>query len=120
MKITAVRIRVLRSRSTGYGHDAAEFEAQLEDGDDPIAVAADLRRMCETEVRQGAEISRNYDTLESLREQIIGYERSLEGRKAEGKNLAEMLGQFPAFVEAARKAGVRVPQMLDGKLGIPF
>jgi GTP cyclohydrolase FolE2 len=120
MKITAVRIRVLRSRSAAYGHDAAEFEAQLEDGDDPIAVAADLRRMCETEVRQGAEISRNYDTLEVLREQLVSYERSIEGTKAESRKMTEMVNQFPAFIEAARKAGVRVPAMLDEELGIPF
>ena len=91
MKITAVRIRVLRSHSTGYGHDAAEFEATLDEGDDAVSVAADLRRMCETEVRQAHEISRAYTTLESLREQIVGYERSVEGKKAESKKLADMV-----------------------------
>ena len=120
MKITAVRIRVLRSHSTGYGHDAAEFEATLDEGDDAVSVAADLRRMCETEVRRAHEISRAYTTLESLREQIVGYERNVEGKKAESKNLADMLRAFPDFVEAARKAGVRVPAMLNQELGIPF
>ena len=29
MKITAIRIRKLVSRATGYGHDAAEIERRL-------------------------------------------------------------------------------------------
>ncbi len=119
MKITAIRIRVLRSRSVGYGHDAAEIEAQLEDGDDATEVAAELRRRCEAEVTHGAEHARvlnkigdTYATLKRLEDQAAGYEKQV-------KEARETLRQFEQFLEAAAEAGVHVPQPL-ARHSLPF
>lgn len=116
MKITAVRIRVLRSRSAAYGHDAAEFEAQLEDGDDPVEVAAALRAMCETEVRQGAEQARVTDRIGDLYGELRGLEDQVAGGEKRVKGARETLRQFDAFIQAAKKAGVHVPQALESSL----
>ena len=119
MKVTHVRIRVLRSRSTGYGHDAAEIEAQLEDGDDVAQVAADLRIRCEAEVRQGAEKSRVLDKLTDHYETLQRLEKQVEGYEAKVKAARDALGQFENFLDAAEKAGVHVPAPLAQNM-IPF
>ena len=120
MKITHVRIRVLRSRATGYGHDAAEIEAQIEDGDDVAEVAAELRRRCEAEVRQGADASRALDRITDLYEKLKRLEDQVAAKETQIKEARDLIGQFENFLTAAQKAGVHVPAPLAQRFLIPF
>jgi len=119
LKITHIRIRVLRSRPVGYGHDAAEIEAQLEEGDDPDEVTAELRRRCEAAVRQGAEQSRIMDKISDAYDQLRSLEEQVKRNETQVKQARDTLHQFDAFIQAAAKAGVHVPQPLTHGL-IPF
>jgi predicted RNase H-like nuclease (RuvC/YqgF family) len=119
MKITAIRIRVLRSRSTGYGHDAAEIEAQIEDGDDPDTVAAELRRRCETEVRQGAEHSRMIDTLDDLRRDLINYEREVARLKSDCDRARKAIKECEGLAELAAERGIPLTPEAE-RLALPF
>ena len=119
MKITHIRIRVLRSRSTGYGHDAAEIEAQLEDGDDPDQVIADLRTRCETEVRQGAEVSRLMDTLDGMRGELRFAEDRRDALRKEERALRASIMASTKLINLAVKEGIELPADLSDAV-IPF
>jgi hypothetical protein len=113
MKITAIRIRILRSRPTGYGHDAAEIEAQVEYGDDPLEVAAVLRRMCEAEVRRGEEASTLVDMVQSLRSEVARNENALEGLRVEAADARQAIREQQEFIRMASEKGVPLPASIE-------
>ena len=119
MKITHVRIRALRSRPTGYGHDAAEFEAILEDGDDPAEVAAELRKRCEIEIRHGAEVSRLIDTIDSIRSEVRHAEQRRDGLKKESDELRAAIMSCSKLVDLADREGIEMPAELTNHV-LPF
>lgn len=119
MKITHIRIRVLRSRPVGYGHDAAEIEAQLEDGDDPDLVTTELRKRCETEVRQSAEASRLIDTIDSIREEVVAAERSRNELRKEADELRASIMGCTKLLNLAEREGIELPSDLTTHV-IPF
>lgn len=119
MKITHIRIRILRSRSTGYGHDAAEIEAQLEPGDNPTEVAAALRKRCETEVRQGAEVSHLIDRLDDLRCEVVQAEHRRDELRKEAAALGKSITACTKLVNLAESVGIELPPDLSTHV-IPF
>ena len=119
MKITHIRIRVLRSRPVGYGHDAAEIEAQLEDGDDPGVVTTELRKRCETEVRQSAEASRLIDTIDSIREEVVFAERRRDELRKEANALHASIIGCTKLLGIAEREGIELPSDLTTHV-IPF
>lgn len=119
MKITAIRIRKLVSRPTGYGHDAAEIEAQVEDGDDVESVAASLHSHCEAEIRRGREFADLRRTLDDLRSDVMRLQRQRDGIEDDLKRIRDQIAEAQDFAEAAEKAGLKVPPAL-ARLTIPF
>jgi|ERR1700733_11297627 len=119
MKITAIRIRVLRSRSSGYGHDACEIEAQVEEGDDPGEVAADIRSRCEAEVRQSAEEHRLIQSVDGLRSEVVSLERKRDQLKAEVNAAHKAIGDCEDLVQHAQRHGLKLPVAVDA-LALPF
>lgn len=116
MKITAIRIRKLVSRATGYGHDAAEIEAAVEDGDDPAAVAEELHRLVDTQIRQGADADRLRYTLDDLRSEVVRLERQKSGLVRELADQREEICKHEALAEMAVKAGIKLGPVLDNLL----
>lgn len=119
MKITAIRIRKLVSRSVGYGHDAAEIEAQIEEGDDPDAVAAELHRRVDAEIRQGAERNRLTVTMTELYDAVTDLERQKERLTKQVEANRKAIREHEGLLELANERGIK----LDGDLAdqlIPF
>lgn len=119
MKITAIRIRKLVSRNVGYGHDAAEIEARLDEDDNPDVVAAELHRRVDTEIRQGAERQRLGETVTELYETVARLEREKERMEKQIKANRAEIAKHKELVAIADRAGIR----LDGDLFdllIPF
>ena len=119
MKITAIRIRKLVSRATGYGHDAAEIEAAVEDGEDPAAVAEELHRLVDTQIRQGADADRLRYTLDDLRSEVVRLERQKLALAQDIGKQAEAISKHEVLAEMAAKAGIKLGPVLDN-LVMPF
>jgi hypothetical protein len=119
MKITAIRIRKLVSRPTGYGHDAAEIEAQVEEGENYEDVAARLHLLVEAEVRRGREIGSLAGTLDMLREDVVRLERTRTGIEGDIERIRDEIAAATDFAEAAEKAGLKLPPALQ-RLALPF
>lgn len=112
MKITHIRIRKLVSRPVGYGHDAAEIEAALEEGDDPADVAARLHGQVEAEIRHGEERGRLFETLDELRDQVALAERRRDRLKGEIAEANAELEQIDGLCDLAKEHGIELPKSI--------
>lgn len=118
MKVTAIRIRKLVSRPTGFGHDAAEIEAEVEPGEDPAEVAKRLHQMVDTEIRQGGEISTIYRTLDEVRNDATYWTARRDSMRAAVSGYRTALREYKDFVAKAQAAGIAPPESLQDD--IPF
>ena len=119
MRITHIRLRALRSHQHGYGHDAAEIEAELDPGDDPNEVAQRVRQRIEDELLQGAEGKRLVCTLDDLRAEVLRLENRRDGVENELDRFNGIVRKCKAFLVAAKKAGLDLPPELLN-VGLPF
>ena len=115
MRITAIRIRKLRSHQHGYGHDAAEIEAAVEDGDDPAVVAETLHAAVEAELYRA---NRKHDALRSLSE-LNGQIATSEHEKARLERIcaelkADVARQRAIIAAHEKLAGLAKQQNLPG------
>lgn len=109
MRITHMRFRKLVSRAIGYGHDAAEIEVALDDGDDPAVVSAELHRLVDAEVRQSEERERLVGLLGEYRTEVVILEGQLSGLTKSINARRATIKQHNTFIAAAIKAGIEVP-----------
>jgi hypothetical protein len=116
MRITAIRIRKLVSRATGYGHDAAEIEAALEDGDDPDTVATELRQRVDTEIRHSQERSLLDGILDELRYEVVRLERQRDGLHREIDDQRKIINDIEKLAEMANTMRIVLPPALDDLL----
>lgn len=118
MRVTAIRIRKLVSRPTGFGHDAAEIEAEVEPGDDPEKVAEALHEMVAGEIRRSTEANSLRVTLDQVRNDVVYYQGRRDGLKADVERYRTALRQYKEFVAKAQQAGIAPPESLQDD--IPF
>ena len=119
MRITHMRFRKLVSRAIGYGHDAAEIEVALDDGDDPAVVSAELHRLVDAEVRQGEEREKLVGTLDEYRKEVVWLECQLSGLSNSINARRATIKRHNKFIADAVKAGVEVPSDISED-EIPF
>ena len=110
MKITAIRIRKLVSRERGYGHDAAEIEAAVEDGDNPEDVAATLHNMVDAQIRAGSREAHLRETMEQLYENIHGLERRRDIVNQELADQNAAIRKNDALIKLGKKHGIDVTE----------
>ena len=120
MKIKTVRYRRLQSHEHGYGHDAVEAEAAVEEGEDADAVMSDLREWVLRRLETVREIDHHIETLQRLRDRTSSEQRNLERLQAEVKRNRELLSNHAKLADLAREHGVEVEaaNLIDD--GIPF
>lgn len=118
MRVTAIRIRKLVSRPTGFGHDAAEIEAEVEPSEDAAEVAKRLHLMVDAEIRQGGEISTIHRTLDEMRNDATYWGARRDALKDDVERYRVALRQHKDFVAKAQEAGIAPPESLQDD--IPF
>ena len=119
MRITHIRLRMLRSHVSGYGHDAAEIEAALDPGDEPDEVAQWVRQRLEAELRHGAEGRRLNATLNDLIEAVARAEAKRDAIADSLDAFQSTLEKCKAFIAAAKEKGIEIPSELNDVL-LPF
>jgi predicted nucleic acid-binding Zn-ribbon protein len=117
MRVTAIRIRKLVSREVGYGNDAAEFEAEVEAGDDLQVVADKLHQLVGAEIAKAQGRDELIDNLADLQDQLTGLSRQLTALKAEIEENDRVIAAHEELAELARERGIRAASQLNP---IPF
>jgi hypothetical protein len=118
MNVTHIRIRKLVSRDTGYGHDAAEIEAQVEDGDDWEQVAIEVHRMVDSQIRQGKEAYGLRHCLDDLRTLVHNIERERDDLAKQISENRKIIQPYEKLEILARNHGIDTAGLNDD--GIPF
>lgn len=118
MLITAVRIRRLVSSTRGYNHHAIEAEAAVLQGDDPNQIRDELTAWIDIGIRQQTEFDGLRGDLDKARAAVREVERRHDNLVAINRGLRASLDKFDEFLDAARKAGIPIPEALDDTL--PF
>jgi hypothetical protein len=120
MKITTVRYRRLQSHDRGYGHDAVEAEAQVDQGEDADAAFAALREWVLYRLGTIREVDQHLETLDRLRNAVQSEKRYLDGLKADVKRGREIIEKHEKLADLAREHGIEVEaaNLIDD--GIPF
>ncbi len=118
MRITAIRYRRLQSHERGYGHDAVEAEAQIDEHEDAEAALDELKVWVLHRLDGVREIDRHIETLQSLREQVVSHERERDRLGAEIKANRKIIAEHEDLAALARKEGIDAGNLIDD--GIPF
>ncbi|WP_380873644.1 hypothetical protein ACFB49_42890 [Sphingomonas sp. DBB INV C78] len=119
MKITTVRFRRLESHKHGYGHDAIEAEASVEDGETADEALSALQAWVLARLKQEAEISNHIWSLERLQDNVSSYERTLAGLKKDVERGRKVISDHEKLADLAREHGLdaQASQLGDG---VPF
>lgn len=119
MKITTIRYRRLESHKRGYGHDAVEAEAQLDEGEDAEAAMAELKVWVLHRLDGIREIDDHCETLNGIRNRLRDAEREQERLDREIKRKRELVSQFEKLGELAKERGIDAGDLLTDD-GVPF
>lgn len=118
MKITTIRYRRLQSHDRGYGHDAVEAEAQIDEGEDAESALAELKVWVLHRLDGIREIDQHIETLDSLRYQVTDRQREYERLDAEVKKNRKIIAEHEQLATLAREKGIDAGDLIDD--GIPF
>ena len=108
-----------RSHASGYGHDAAEIEAEVEPGDDPDEVADRLRERIGKEILLGIEGRQIVGELADLRRRVDSARSELDRFERAAESYRDAAKKEKDFLTAVNAAGIKVPNALDDLL-MPF
>lgn len=118
MKITVVRFRRLQSHDRGYGHDAVEAEAQVEDGETPEEAIDTLKGWVAAQLSHLKKTSELTHSLTQLMTDVKYYEGSLARVQQQIEYNRKILREHDKLAELARANGLDFEaDQLDG---IPF
>lgn len=114
MKITTVRYRRLQSHDRGYGHDAVEAEAQVDEGEDAEVAFDAVKSWVLRRLETTREADHHIDQLQSLRERVTSESQRLERIRAEVKDGQEVIRKHEKLADLAREHGIEIdPVQLD-------
>jgi len=105
MKITTVRYRRLKSHQHGYGHDAIEAEAQVDEGESAEDALSGLKIWVQERLADGEERDRAYRKLEDIRLDVERYTRDRDRLKGECEEIRKIARGSDDLYELAKKAG---------------
>jgi hypothetical protein len=120
MKITVIRYRRLQSHEFGYGHDAVEAEAQIDEGEDAESALGELKLWVNQRLDGIREVDRHVRTLQTLREQVVSHENERDQLAREIKANRKVIAEHENLAALARENGIDVEaaNLIDD--GIPF
>lgn len=120
MKITAIRYRRLKSQTVGYGHEAVEAEAQVEDGEAPDDALSALKAWVDRHVDAALRHEYNARRAEELANRVAGLESDRDRLRSEVERNREILRQHSKLADLARANGMgEQADLLNGE-EIPF
>src|SRR4051794_10510048 len=108
MKITAIRIRKLVSTRHGHGHNAVEFTAAVEEGDNPLEIAAKLRQMVDLQIHLADQREGLMHSLESLKAQVEQTSQILSDMKDQLNETLDRVDQCGELFGLAVERGIDV------------
>lgn len=120
MKITTIRYRRLQSHDRGYGHDAVEAEAQIDEGEDADAALDTLKAWVLHRLEGVREVDRHIDSLQRLQGDVKSAERRLAGLHDDIKQGREIIGQHEKLAEIAKREGLDAEGDQLFAVGLPF
>jgi hypothetical protein len=106
MRITTIRYRRLQSHERGYGHDAVEAEAQIDEDEDAESALAELKVWVLERLDGIRKISEHCETLQRLQERVTSEERRLERLQNEVKLNRQIINQHAKLADLARTNGL--------------
>ncbi|QTH19624.1 hypothetical protein HRJ34_14700 [Rhizorhabdus wittichii] len=105
MKITVVRYRRLQSHKHGYGHDAFEAEAQVDDGETAEEAVAALREWVDGQLAAAAKVLDLRDTVELLTHEVEVQTRTRDRLKSEAEEYRKITKAGTDLYNLAVQAG---------------
>lgn len=120
MKIKVVRYRRLISHDRGYGHDAVEAEAQVDDGEEAEAAFDALKAWVHERLAKEEERSKLIYDLAQLRRDVEYAARDRDRLKRETEDFRKIARGNSDLHNLAIKAGRNDLALLLGDSEIPF
>ena len=119
MRITHVRVRKLVSLTAGYGHDAIEMEAEVQDGESFESVVETLNSEIAKQLHKKAEERRLWRELDSLQRDVMSKMNERDGLDREIKAQRKIIREHDKLLRLAKEHGIDA-QALDAALNLPF
>lgn len=118
MRITAIRYRRLQSHEFGYGHDAVEAEAQIDEGEDAETALDELKAWVQNKLNK-SELTRKLSTdLNDLANEVRSLEATRDRLLGEIKANRKIIVEHESLAALAREKGIDAGNLIDD--GIPF